>query len=152
MRSYSSSTCTVKTSNWVKGLLFKIVIISLGFYFIFPYVSDAKNRHPSLKSIDVTRQEAGVIITIHTDAKIKSFIKFTLNAPPRIVFDLYNVKSPYKGIQSLPVNTPWVKQVRHYDRPKKLRIVLDLNVNPYRDYTINQLYDIDKMTYWLEIQ
>ena len=44
---------------------------------------------------------------------------------PRIVFDIYNIKSPYKGEQTVQVNTEWVKRVRHFGYPDRLRVVLD---------------------------
>jgi|GEM_PF-579923 endonuclease YncB( thermonuclease family) len=71
---------------------------------------------------------------------------------PRIVIDIWNV-SDWKGKSRMPVNGRLIKQIRTFLHKKenKLRIVLDLNVNPYRDYSITQLYDVDKSIYWLEI-
>ena len=72
---------------------------------------------------------------------------------PRIVIDIWNV-ADWRGKSRIPTNGRLIKQIRTYLHKKdnKLRIVLDLNVNPYRDYSITQLYDIDKNTYWLEIE
>jgi endonuclease YncB( thermonuclease family) len=72
---------------------------------------------------------------------------------PRIVIDIWNV-ADWSGKSRIPGNGSLIKQIRTYLHKKdnKLRIVLDLNVNPSRDYSITQLYDIDKNTYWLEIK
>ena len=48
----------------------------------------------------------------------------------RIVFDLFDIKSPYRREQTIPVNTDWLQRIRHYGDAKKLRIVLD-TTEPY---------------------
>ena len=72
---------------------------------------------------------------------------------PRIVIDIWNV-STWNGPSRLPSKGKVIRRIRTYlhKNENKLRIVLDLNVNPYRDYSITQLYDVKKNTYWLEIQ
>ncbi len=72
---------------------------------------------------------------------------------PRIVIDIWNVNT-WKGPSRLPSKGKVIRQIRTYlhKDENKLRIVLDLNVNPYRDYSITQLYDVKKNRYWLEIR
>jgi hypothetical protein len=72
---------------------------------------------------------------------------------PRIVIDIWNVVA-WKGPRRIPSNGKLIKQIRTYlhKDEKKLRIVLDLNVNPFKDYSISQVYDVKKNTYWLEIR
>lgn len=72
---------------------------------------------------------------------------------PRIVIDIRNVGA-YKGQNRIPSNGKLIRQIRTYlhKAENRLRIVLDLNVDPFRDYSISQLYDVGKHTYRLEIK
>lgn len=78
-----------------------------------------------LESILATQLENGVKIYVNADGTIKDYKSFTVDDTPRIVFDIYNIKSPYKGEQTVQVNTKWVKRVRHFGYPDRLRVVLD---------------------------
>jgi type IV pilus assembly protein PilQ len=62
----------------------------------------------------------------------KSFI---LDRPPRIVFDLYNLKSPYKKEQRVSVTSPWVKRIRHFAHPDRVRLVLETHKNYLSKYS-----------------
>lgn len=64
-------------------------------------------------------------ITIAADGQISDFKSFTIKNPARIVFDLYNISSASDKEQLVAVDTPWVKQVRHYGYPDRVRVVLD---------------------------
>ncbi len=72
---------------------------------------------------------------------------------PRIVIDIFNV-SEWKGRTRIPVNGKLIRQVRTYLHKDsgKLRIVMDLNLDPSRDYLVDQYYDVKKSTYWIEIR
>ncbi len=72
---------------------------------------------------------------------------------PRIVIDIWDV-AEWKGKNRIPSNGKIIKQIRTYlhKTENRLRIVLDLDVNPFRDYSISQLYDVRKKTYWLKIE
>jgi type IV pilus assembly protein PilQ len=78
-----------------------------------------------LESIQATTLENSVNILVNADGTITDFKSFTAESPARIVFDIFNVTSPYKTEQSITVNSKWVKQVRHYGYPDRLRVVLD---------------------------
>ena len=78
-----------------------------------------------LASVDATPLPRSTKIAINADGMIKDYKSLTVDNPARIVFDLYNVKSPYKTEQSVPVDSKWVKQIRHYGYPDRVRVVLD---------------------------
>ncbi|MCK4985702.1 MAG: secretin and TonB N-terminal domain-containing protein, partial [Desulfobacterales bacterium] len=42
-----------------------------------------------------------------------------------IVIDMFKIQSPFKKEQRLAVKSPWVKQIRHFGYPDKVRLVLD---------------------------
>jgi endonuclease YncB( thermonuclease family) len=72
---------------------------------------------------------------------------------PRIVIDIWNVGS-WSGKNRIPVEGRLIKRIRTYLHKDtgKFRIVLDLNIEPSKQYTISQFYDIAKSTYRLQIQ
>ncbi len=91
---------------------------------------DASNEKPvalatMLASVDATALESSIKISINADGMIKDYKALTIDNPARIVFDLFNMQSPYKTEQSVPVDSKWVKRVRHYGYPNRVRVVLD---------------------------
>ncbi|CAB1083278.1 Type IV pilus biogenesis protein PilQ [Olavius algarvensis Delta 1 endosymbiont] len=48
-----------------------------------------------------------------------------MKLPPRIVYDIYKIKSPFKGEQRIAVKADQVKKIRHFGHPDKIRIVLE---------------------------
>jgi len=92
-------------------------------------VADAPKIATRLESVGVEKSGNGVIIAVKADGMIKDFQSLTLEntpkLPARIVFDIINVKSPFKKEQIVKANTEWVSKVRHYSSADKIRIVLD---------------------------
>lgn len=82
---------------------------------------------PAKRLLDVqadTRQN-GTSVFLVADGSIKDYQVITVKNPPRIVFDIFKVKSLHGNQQTLPINTRWIKQVRYYGYPQKIRVVLD---------------------------
>ncbi len=90
-----------------------------------------------LESILATQLENSVKISVNADGTIKDYKSFTIDSPARIVFDIYNIKSPYKAEQSVQVNTEWVKRVRHFGYPDRLRVVLDTKAEYLSAFSAN---------------
>ncbi|MFZ7127063.1 MAG: type IV pilus secretin PilQ [Desulfobacterales bacterium] len=78
-----------------------------------------------MESIDARDQAEGMNITVFADGSIEDFSSFTINDPPRIVFDLYGLESPYSGLQKIDVDSTRVTSVRHFAYPDKIRLVVD---------------------------
>ncbi len=79
-----------------------------------------------LKSVTATPLKSNVIVNVRADGAIKNYKSFTIGGKePRIVFDMYKIKSPFKKEQLLAVKSKWVKQVRYFGYPDKVRLVLD---------------------------
>jgi hypothetical protein len=78
-----------------------------------------------LKSVTAKPHTESLTITINANGTVKSYKSFTIDKPPRIVFDLYNITSPFAGEQQIDLETKWVKQIRYFGHPEKLRLVLD---------------------------
>jgi len=78
-----------------------------------------------LKTITFTELERGVQINLIGDGTIRDFKSFTVGNPARIVFDIDDIKGTSSREEMLAVDTPWVKRVRHYGYPDRLRVVLD---------------------------
>jgi len=88
-----------------------------------------------LKSVDATKYEESVEINVNADGTIKNYKPFTIASPARIVFDIYNIKSPFKRQKTIKVNSKWVSQVRHYGYPDKVRVVLDTKKKYLSDFS-----------------
>jgi type IV pilus assembly protein PilQ len=82
---------------------------------------DAKKMH----AVSATMAGQSTLITVTADGAIRNYKSFTLENPPRIVFELFGLESPFTGEQDLPVKSSWVKKVRHYASQEKLRVVID---------------------------
>ncbi|MBI9083928.1 MAG: type IV pilus secretin PilQ [Desulfobacterales bacterium] len=78
-----------------------------------------------LRAVTADPKDKGVTVTIFANGPIADYNSFSLKNPARIVFDLHNLDSPFKGEQIVSVESPWVKRVRHYRDADKLRVVLD---------------------------
>ena len=76
-------------------------------------------------SVTAEPSENEVAFSVTADGTIRDYQSFTIKNPARIVFDLFNISSDSEKEQVVQVNTPWVKQVRHYGYPDRVRIVLD---------------------------
>jgi type IV pilus assembly protein PilQ len=78
-----------------------------------------------LQAVSATMAGQSTMITVTANGVIRNYKSFTLENPPRIVFEMFGLASPFKGEQVLPVKSSWVKKVRHYASPDKLRVVID---------------------------
>ena len=79
-----------------------------------------------LKTVTATALKSNVVVNVKADGAIKDYKSFTIDGKqPRIVIDMFKIKSPFKKEQRLAVKSQWVKQVRHFGYPDKVRLVLD---------------------------
>ena len=78
-----------------------------------------------LESVYILKYEENIKVNVNADGVIKDYKFFTIASPARIVFDIYNVKSPFKKQKTVPVNSKWISRVRHFGYPDKVRVVLD---------------------------
>jgi type IV pilus assembly protein PilQ len=79
-----------------------------------------------LKTVSATPLKNNVVVNVQADGAIQNYKSFTIDGKqPRIVIDMFKIKSPYKKEQRLAVNSQWVRQVRYFGYPDKVRLVLD---------------------------
>jgi len=78
-----------------------------------------------LESVSAQPGDEGVQVLLAANGVISEYSTFTLKSPPRIVYDIPNLESPSHREQRVTVDTPWVKRIRYYADPFKLRVVLD---------------------------
>jgi len=78
-----------------------------------------------LESISSAELENNLNVFINADGTIRDYKAFATSNPARIIFDLFNIKSPYKKEQTVSVDSKWAKTIRHYNYPDRLRVVLD---------------------------
>jgi type IV pilus assembly protein PilQ len=79
----------------------------------------------SIFSVETTPFSRNALIQILSNKPIEKFKASVIPDPPKIVYDLYNVQSPDRNMK-FPVSTnPFVKEVRTFRYPKRIRIVID---------------------------
>src|SRR5210317_1053101 len=79
-----------------------------------------------LKTVTATPLKSNVVVNVKADGAIKDYKSFAIGGKqPRIVIDMFKIKSPYKKEQRLAVKSPWVNQIRHFGYPQKVRLVLE---------------------------
>ncbi len=88
-----------------------------------------------LKTVTATALEDKITVEVESDSAINDYKSFTLDRPPRIVFDLYNLKSPHKTEQTISVGSQWVKRIRHFAHPDRVRLVLETHKNYLAKYS-----------------
>ena len=88
-----------------------------------------------LVGVNAIKSENQTRIALSADGTISEFKAFTLENPARIVFDIPDIASPFKGQQTVQVNTEWIKQVRHNSYPDKVRVVIDTRPSYLKKYT-----------------
>ncbi len=90
-----------------------------------PTLSYAAQTATRLQSIYATALEERLKVFIGADGAITNYKTFTIDSPPRIVFDIFNVDSPYDAEKQVSVNTHWVEKIRYFGYPDRLRLVLE---------------------------
>ena len=89
-----------------------------------------------MKSVWATPRDKNVVITVRADGTITNYRAFTIREnPPRIVYDIYELKSPFKAEQRIAVKSDQVRKIRHFGHPDKIRIVLETNKNYLSKHT-----------------
>jgi type IV pilus assembly protein PilQ len=89
----------------------------------------------TLKAVTAKSLEHSVAVNVEADGTIFNYKAFTLEDPARIVFDMFDIKSPFNGQQKLDVTSQWIKRIRHFGYPDKVRLVLDTESAYLEKYT-----------------
>jgi type IV pilus assembly protein PilQ len=88
-----------------------------------------------IEGIDIHDTENQARINVTADGAIKDFKIFTLDKPARVVFDMPQLKSPSQGEQVIQADSNWVRQVRYFGYPKKIRMVIDTHSDYLKSYS-----------------
>ena len=76
-------------------------------------------------SVETTSFSRNALIQIRASKIIEKFKSSVIPDPPKIVFDLYDVQSPDRNMTFPVSKNPFVKEVRTFRYPKRLRMVID---------------------------
>ncbi|PIE70856.1 MAG: hypothetical protein CSA22_05520 [Deltaproteobacteria bacterium] len=100
----------------------------------FEYTSDSNETETAIISQQATQlldiqsnliDEDLFSVLLEADGIITEYESFTIQYPPRIVFDIFNVGTKYTTEQKIPINNSFVKNIRHFCYPDRLRVVVD---------------------------
>ncbi|MFP4307519.1 MAG: type IV pilus secretin PilQ [Desulfococcaceae bacterium] len=78
-----------------------------------------------LQSVYAARFGDALKVFVGADGMITNYRSFTIDSPARIVFDLFDIRSPYPREKVVPVNTRWVSQIRYHNYPDRVRVIVD---------------------------
>lgn len=109
-----------------------------------PMVTPKKPAAPATRmmSVSATPLEQNVVISIKADGIVTNYKSFTISeTPPRIVYDIYKLKSPFKGEQRIAVKSDQVRKIRHFGHPEKIRVVLETQKAYLSKYTAKPVDD-----------
>lgn len=90
-----------------------------------------------LKAVTTKSHSNRIVVDVEADGAIKDYKSFTMKNPALIVLDIPNVKSLYKTEQKMAIDSKWVKQIRYFGHPDKLRLVLETYRYYLSKYSIN---------------
>ncbi|MDM8516648.1 type IV pilus secretin PilQ [Desulfobacterales bacterium HSG16] len=88
-------------------------------------VTEIDHTATRIESVYASREDDSLKVFVGADGAIANYKAFTIESPPGIVFDFFNIKSPYKNEKQVAVKTKWVKRIRYFAYPDRLRLVLD---------------------------
>ena len=95
-----------------------------------------------MRDVRAEAQTDAVIIRVTADGPVKEVQAFTIDeTPAKIVFDLIGLRSAYPGEQRIPVQSPWVSQVRHAGHADKVRLVAETSKAHLNDFTVDTVVD-----------
>ncbi len=93
-----------------------------------------------LSSVDALANENGLLISLKSDFPIREFETFTIpsldDMPARVVFDLFDVQTPFEKEQFISVKSKWAERIRHYKYPEKVRMVIDTRDQYLDSYSV----------------
>jgi hypothetical protein len=90
-----------------------------------------------LTAVTVKSGNDSIVVNVDADGLIKEYQSFSMNNPARIVLDMPNMKSPYKTEKKIAVDSKWVKRIRYFGHPGKLRLVLETHSDYLSKYRID---------------
>ena len=88
-----------------------------------------------LKTVTTTPLKNNIAVEVKADRAIENYKSFTMDSPDRIVFDMYNFKSPFRQEQIILVESQWVKRIRHFGHPDRVRLVIETHKNYLSSYS-----------------
>ena len=88
-----------------------------------------------LKSVKATPLKSNITVEVIADRAIEDYKSFTMDNPDRIVFDIYNLKSSNEQEQVIAVESQWVKRIRHFGHPDRVRLVIETHKSYSSSYS-----------------
>jgi hypothetical protein len=90
------------------------------------------------KDVQVTSHGAGVEVYLQVDGRLGNYKTFTIDdpLPARIVVDLLDLRSAFRGEGKIPVEGEIVKRVRHFGHPDKVRVVVETQKAYLKDFSV----------------
>jgi type IV pilus assembly protein PilQ len=90
----------------------------------------------TLKTVSAVPSKQSTVVTIEANGAVQDYNAFTITeTPPRIVFDLKGLKSPFTSEERTSLQNGPVSRIRHFAYPDKVRLVIETQKPYLADYT-----------------
>jgi len=88
-------------------------------------IPDFNQKATRLQSVYAAKFGDSLKVFVGADGMISNYKSFTIDSPASIVFDIFNITSPYENEKVIPVNTKWVSKIRYFSYPDRVRVILE---------------------------
>lgn len=106
-----------------------------------PLIASAGVMPATLMAVEAKPLENSVEIKVISDRSLPRYDFFTVESPPRIVCDIYGVKGADKTGEVISVDSRWVRSVRSFAYPDRLRLMIDTEIAFLNAYSASPVDD-----------
>ncbi len=106
-----------------------------------PSIASVGVMPANLMAVEAKPLENSVEIKVKSDQPLPRYDFFTVESPPRIVCDIYGVKGAEKAGEVISVDSKWVKAVRYFAYPDRLRLLIDTEIAFLNAYSASPVDD-----------
>ena len=106
-----------------------------------PLIASAGIMPATLMAVEAKPLENSVEIKVISDQPLPRYDFFTVESPPRIVCDIYGVKGADKAGEVISVDSRWVRSVRSFAYPDRLRLMIDTEIAFLNAYSASPVDD-----------
>ena len=76
-------------------------------------------------NVEISPLENNTLVQVHSNISANNYKTSKIERPPKIIFDLFDIDSPDKNMTYKVTQNKYIKEIRTYKYPKRLRLVID---------------------------
>jgi type IV pilus assembly protein PilQ len=103
-------------------------------------VPEVLRKAKKILNVSLDRKKDSITFNIVADGKLGNYNAFKMDSPPRLVLDIWEVRSRYPK-HSIEIQNPLIKKVRIGHHPEKIRFVFESLTPQLPPHQINRMGD-----------